>query len=366
MPPAHLIAAWSAERNFLDIQNRHNGRPIAEVVFGTGMVGFGFQFDGQFDAVHIEDAPELRLQNFTIEAWIRRADQTLVSQDGGDAGIFEGSFLAYAFGIRAPGRLLLSKVGVSEVLSSVTISDTSFHHVAVTRNGDVVVFYVDGIPERVPQAYGDQFSFGPPFAIGSRGGDYAGSFWGTIDELAIYSRALSESEIQSIFHAREFGRCSLPRIVTQPASQVGYWGSTIVLQVVAMESGPTQYQWFKDGLVVEGQTNATLVLTNVQTAAAGTYTVVVGNLLGSIVSAPAYVTINPAGVSLDIHAIVRIEGNAGSTYGIQASTNLSDPANWRGITNITLEQPNDIWMDPTPATRVRRFYRVLPEPVPIP
>jgi len=42
------------------------------------------------------------------------------------------------------GRLFLSRIGVNSVYSTVQVSDTNFHHVAVTKNGGKVTFYLDG------------------------------------------------------------------------------------------------------------------------------------------------------------------------------------------------------------------------------
>lgn len=68
--------------------------------------------------------------------------------------------------------------------------------------------------------------------------------------------------------------------------------------------------------------------------------------------------------SLDVYPDVTIEGGVGSTYGIQFNDDLD--AMWRGLANITLSAPRQLWFDPHSASAPRRFYRVLRGPVVVP
>ena len=90
------------------------------------------------------------------------------------------------------------------------ITDTSWHHVAVTKAGTVVLFYVDGVlqPTPTPSPYTNIFQFTSSAAIGSRGDGGGNTFYGMIDELAIYSRALSTTEIAAIYNAGSAGKCA--------------------------------------------------------------------------------------------------------------------------------------------------------------
>src|SRR5438094_734643 len=78
------------------------------------------------------------------------------------------------------GRLTLGKVQSGGVNSSLAITDANnFHHVAVTKSGSSVVFYVDGIAEQ-GAPYNPGFSFSTAVAIGARGDDLSGSLLGWI------------------------------------------------------------------------------------------------------------------------------------------------------------------------------------------
>ena len=80
-------------------------------------------------------------------------------------------------------------------------------------------------------------------------------------------------------------------IAAQPASQVVPGGSNATFSVVASGSPPFSYQWFFNAVAMAGQTNATLLLSNVTTNQAGGYGVFVSNPYGSITSDVATLTV---------------------------------------------------------------------------
>ena len=80
-------------------------------------------------------------------------------------------------------------------------------------------------------------------------------------------------------------------ITTQPAHFTSVVGSAMALTVAASGTGPLTYQWRKAGIDLPGQTTATLSLNPVQLADAGPYDVVVANIVGSVTSSSAVVTV---------------------------------------------------------------------------
>jgi hypothetical protein len=298
-PPAGLVSWWRTEANALDQAGTNTGTLVGNTTYGLGRVGQAFVFDGRGDAVSVGNPINLQLQNFTIEAWIKRANSSLASFGGEGAGhIFGGSYGGYVFGLWDDGQLTLGQIGISGVESVRAITDTnSFHHVAVTKNGSNIVFYVDGAGETAA-AYNPGFVFGGGFAIGARGGDYGASFLGALDEVSIYNRALSAAEIQAIYLANGAGKCAAgvaPSITAEPAGQTVVAGSTVTFTVTATGTPPLSYQWRFNGTNISAATATALTLTNVQSAQAGTYSVRTTNLYGSATSSNAVLTVNPAG-----------------------------------------------------------------------
>lgn len=86
-----------------------------------------------------------------------------------------------------------------------------------------------------------------------------------------------------------------PTITTHPQSQTATAGATVMFNVVATGTPPLSYQWRKGSEDLAGQTGSSLTLANVQSAHAGSYTVVVRNAADSVTSNPATLTVNPTG-----------------------------------------------------------------------
>jgi len=84
-----------------------------------------------------------------------------------------------------------------------------------------------------------------------------------------------------------------PAITTQPTNQTVYPGSLVTFTVTAGGTSPLDYQWSFNATNLVGATNATLVLTNVQTNQVGNYSVLVTNLYGSTNSVSVTLTVNP-------------------------------------------------------------------------
>src|SRR5581483_5443815 len=120
------------------------------------------------------------------------------------------------------------------------------------------------------------------------------------DEVGLYDRSLSATEVQSIYHAGPSGKPpSPPTIVGQPATQNLFAGEDALFHVDARGSQPLRYQWRLNGADLPAAnnataTNATLVLTGMPTN--GTkflYSFVVSNALGAVESAGALLTVTP-------------------------------------------------------------------------
>ena len=83
-----------------------------------------------------------------------------------------------------------------------------------------------------------------------------------------------------------------PQILVPPTNQITVPGGTLQFSVQAAGASPLSFQWMKNGFVLAGATNSTLVLTGVQTNDNGAaFTVRVSNLYGTNVSAAALLTV---------------------------------------------------------------------------
>jgi hypothetical protein len=82
-----------------------------------------------------------------------------------------------------------------------------------------------------------------------------------------------------------------PSITQQPASQTVCAGSNAAFSVSAAGAAPLAYQWLFDGVDIAGATNSALTVANVQSAQAGTYSVLVTNVGGATLSSNALLSL---------------------------------------------------------------------------
>ncbi len=125
---------------------------------------------------------------------------------------------------------------------------------------------------------------------------------------------------------------SLPVIVTQPASETVLPGSMTTLSVNAVGNAPLSYQWLEsttnlvDGGNFSGSTTSTLSISNVSAASAGTYSVIVSNSLGSILSSNAVLSVaavTSAGITLTSIYSFTGGNDGGNPNGLILATNGS-------------------------------------------
>ena len=87
----------------------------------------------------------------------------------------------------------------------------------------------------------------------------------------------------SLFHA--------PSITNQPVSQGVSAGSNVTFFVGALGNPPLTYAWRLNGTNINNATNATLTIPNAQLTNAGIYSVIVSDLVGSVTSTNATLTV---------------------------------------------------------------------------
>jgi subtilisin-like proprotein convertase family protein len=297
------ISWWRAETNSIDSVDGNHGTLSGNVTYGPGLVGRSFIFDGNQDAVNVGIAPNLQLQDFSIETWIKRTSASIVTSDTNGVGNRSGDIFVlgrpgggYRFRVRSDGVLGFGKQLINEVTSGARVLDTNWHHVGVTKFGTRVVFYVDGVAYPVPPYDSGGFTFSTPGLIGAwrnQGGQIDDTFYGAIDELAIYGRELTAAEIQAIYAAAGAGKCvgnfrvvqvqqfsSIPLPVYTPLTNSVGPGliTTFAVDVPSWASFATNSLVFADGPV------NLLFNQLVRPTGAGGDTVLLANSMGGVVT----------------------------------------------------------------------------------
>ncbi|MFO1475573.1 MAG: YDG domain-containing protein [Verrucomicrobiota bacterium] len=93
---------------------------------------------------------------------------------------------------------------------------------------------------------------------------------------------------------------TVPVSATALSNQTVVAGSTVVFSTTASGTGPYTYTWS-----VSGQTNSSLILSNVTTANAGTYTVIVAGAMGSVTNS-ATLTVTKASGSIVLGSLSQV------------------------------------------------------------
>ncbi|MGA2248224.1 MAG: immunoglobulin domain-containing protein [Verrucomicrobiota bacterium] len=83
-------------------------------------------------------------------------------------------------------------------------------------------------------------------------------------------------------------------VVSGPTSISIAAGAQAVFNASILGSAPLTMQWYKDGALIPGNDSPQLVITNAQAANAGSYQLLVSNLLGTAVSTSATLTVLPS------------------------------------------------------------------------
>ncbi|MCP5153064.1 MAG: S8 family serine peptidase [Ectothiorhodospiraceae bacterium] len=87
-----------------------------------------------------------------------------------------------------------------------------------------------------------------------------------------------------------------PSIVTQPIGRTVLSGEPFTLSVVANGAGTLAYQWRLGGVAIPGATGASYTVSAAAESDEGSYTVLVSNTVGSVLSNPAFVTVDKVGL----------------------------------------------------------------------
>ena len=243
-PPANMIAWWPGDGNPHDIQNGNNGTLQGGATYTAGKVSQAFSFDGIDDLVDVPDAATLHLQIFTIDAWVNPTDLTqdraIVIKAASSTG---GNDFAYGLrvlsGGQAEGRITDAAGASASVVSTSVLSTSLFQHIALTCDGAALKLYVNGVLSGTTATTLIPVVNARPVSIGAWQSVSAGviQHWvGLIDEVELFNRALTLTEIQGIYNAGSAGKCRT--CTTPPANMVSWWpGDSNALDIQGGHNG---------------------------------------------------------------------------------------------------------------------------------
>lgn len=243
-PPSGIVAWWPGDGTASDIIGTASGTLQNGATFAPGKSGQSFSFDGVDDYAEAADSAPLRASTtgaITIDLW---ANFDKVPRTGvlADSMTLLEKNNDYYFAWRADTKELqfaltdncdgLYHLGFGVDLPS--LQPGEWHHYAITAidggsSGPTFHFFFDGVePPWVLEAIDTSCGFfrgtTGNLRLGKRTSTNVGPepFAGRLDEVTIYSRALSSNEIVATYAAGSAGMCK-PVCVPPPAGLVSWW-----------------------------------------------------------------------------------------------------------------------------------------------
>ena len=237
-PPGGLVSWWPLDGNYRDLVGRNTARPVGHPRFVVGKVLQALRFDGINDFVSMGNPRTLQFSGkpFSVELWARLkshvappgsnnltcfgeggscdfdlvskmvpADVAPVNSDGWRLVKQQDNRFWFCFG-GVDGDNGCTPDHSNTVRSETVVVAGRWYHVAGVRSIGSIKIYVNGILESTKPAPTmttdtDTASFGLGRYIPEN------VFYGALDEISVYRRALSAKEVASIFKAGKAGKC---------------------------------------------------------------------------------------------------------------------------------------------------------------
>lgn len=191
-----LVAHYSMENNVQDISgNGHDGTAVGEPSFVAGIDGMALELDGTEDYVDCGNSADFDITDeVTLSAWVKTSDcgneehNPFVGKGDHSYAIKHSTGNAIQFFIY-DGQWIEANVSVDDSFND------DWHHVAGTYNGSELKTFIDGGLNATTAHVGDIDSSTNNLTIGTNSEEDGRYYEGSIDEVRIYNRALTDGEI---------------------------------------------------------------------------------------------------------------------------------------------------------------------------
>jgi hypothetical protein len=184
----------------------------------NGVLGNGGYFDGATRVTNDSTSDLSGFTNITIMAWFQKWADTNMALMQKHSGGTNGEFFLLAQANTNFQFTTINTEGNRVQLDSPVLASTAdrrWHHVAGTYDGTTMRLWYDGemVASSTNQTGVIQNNLGVPFTVGGNG-----PWYGLIDEVRVYNRALDTNEITRLFNFRPPRQLHLDNIVATNGS----------------------------------------------------------------------------------------------------------------------------------------------------
>jgi hypothetical protein len=197
-----LVSWWRGDGNGLDAMGINHANLVGNPAFQNGVVGQAFSFNGTSQYAQMQSSGYLPLGSNprTVSLWFKTPRNLSSSTE---SGLFQygypalGNMFGLITSVSAPGKLYFYGGG-RDLAGTTTIQPDTWYHGAVTYDMTTLRLYLNGRLEADAPLSLNTGEDGNGLTVGNRWN--GGAKWeGLIDEVKIYSRALTANEIRSLY-----------------------------------------------------------------------------------------------------------------------------------------------------------------------
>jgi hypothetical protein len=219
-PPSDFISKWSGNGTSADVKGINDGTLQNGATYTAGKQSQAFFFDGVDDSIETSFNPNF--PRGTITLWARPDDMNNRNMFGYTDSLLTA--YSHTLSVLSTGKIYgyIWDGSPHSITSATTIIPGTWHHVVLTWNNGVdMKLYVDGKLEGT-SPLGGAYSSGDRVFFGHNFGDWNyglfNYFKGALDEIAVYNRELSASEIAANYEYVANSSCQATSTPQAPIS----------------------------------------------------------------------------------------------------------------------------------------------------
>lgn len=202
--PSGLVDWWPAEGTPVDIIGTANGTPVSGVTYATGKEGLAFHFNGSNS--YLTTGAASMAVPWTASFWVNRQNAPGTGAALSGDGAVELKLEQY----NGTHQVGFTRFGVADYNFGYAVPQNTWTHLAFVASGTQMQLYANGalvgtittnIP--LPRAY-----FGAGYV--NSNGNIVDYLLASVDEIMLFNRALSATEVSSLYAAGTTGLVHAP------------------------------------------------------------------------------------------------------------------------------------------------------------